>query len=49
MIDTYEMAAIALPGNSRYNLGTLGATCNILIPNAHRARDDARLAQAVYY
>lgn len=49
VIDTYEMAAIALPGNSRYNLGTLGVTCNILIPNSHRALDDARLAQAVYY
>ena len=49
VIDTYEMAAIALPGNSRYNLGTLGVTCNILIPNSHRALDDARLTQAVYF
>jgi len=25
-VDTYELAAITLPGNSRYNLGTLGKT-----------------------
>ncbi|HNR01863.1 MAG TPA: helicase C-terminal domain-containing protein [Anaerolineaceae bacterium] len=49
VIDTYEMAAIVLPGNSRYNLGTLGLTLNSLIPNSHRALDDARLTQAVYY
>jgi DNA polymerase-3 subunit epsilon/ATP-dependent DNA helicase DinG len=24
VIDTYEIAAVILPGNSRYNLGTLG-------------------------
>ncbi len=49
VVDTYEMAAIALPGNSRYNLGTLGLTLGILIPNSHRALDDARLTQAVYH
>ncbi len=47
-IDTYELAAICLPGNSRYNLGTLGYTLGILIPNSHRALDDARLTHAVY-
>jgi len=46
-VDTYELAAIALPGNSRYNLGTLGKTLGIMIPNSHRALDDARLAHAV--
>lgn len=46
-VDTYELAAIVLPGNSRYNLGTLGKTLGILIPNSHRALDDARLAHAV--
>ena len=46
-VDTYELAAIALPSNSRYNLGTLGQTLGILIPNSHRALDDARLAHAV--
>lgn len=49
VVDTYELAAIALPGNSRYNLGTLGLTLGIMIPNSHRAPDDARLTQAVYY
>lgn len=46
-VDTYELAAIVLPTNSRYNLGTLGKTLGILIPNSHRALDDARLAHAV--
>jgi len=46
-VDTYELAAIVLPSNSRYNLGTLGQTLGILIPNSHRALDDARLAHAV--
>jgi DNA polymerase-3 subunit epsilon/ATP-dependent DNA helicase DinG len=46
-VDTYELAAIVLPGNSRYNLGTLGKTLGIMIPNSHRALDDARLAHAV--
>ena len=46
-VDTYELAAIALPGNSRYNLGTLGKTLGIMIPNSHRALDDARLCHAV--
>ena len=46
-VDTYELAAIALPCNSRYNLGTLGKTLGIMIPNSHRALDDARLAHAV--
>ncbi len=49
VVDTYELAAIALPGNSRYNLGTLGLTLGIMIPNSHRALDDARLCQAVLY
>lgn len=49
VVDTYELAAIALPGNSRYNLGTLGLTLGIMIPNSHRALDDARLCQAVMY
>ncbi|MEL7591424.1 MAG: helicase C-terminal domain-containing protein [Anaerolineaceae bacterium] len=49
VVDTYELASIALPGNSRYNLGTLGYTLGILIPNSHRALDDARLTHAVYH
>ena len=49
VIDTYEIAAIVLPGNSRYNLGTLGQTLGSLIPNSHRALDDAKLTQAVLH
>lgn len=47
-IDTYEMAAVLLPTASRYNLGSLGQILGILIPNSHRALDDARLAHAVF-
>lgn len=49
VVDTYELASIVLPSNPRYNLGALGNTLGILIPNSHRALDDARLTQAVYY
>ena len=47
-IDTYELAAVLMPTASRYNLGSLGQILGILIPNSHRAMDDARLAHAVY-
>jgi len=47
-VDTYELAAILMPTASRYNLGSLGQLLNILIPNSHRALDDARLAHAVF-
>ena len=49
VIDTYELAAIALPTNSRYNLGTLGITLGSIIPNSHRALDDSRLTHAVLH
>jgi ATP-dependent DNA helicase DinG len=49
VVDTYELAAIALPCNSRYNLGTLGITLGSIIPNSHRALDDARLTHAVLH
>ncbi len=47
-IDTYELAAVLLPGASRYNLGALGQLMGILIPNSHRALDDARLTHRVF-
>lgn len=47
-VDTYELAAVLMPTASRYNLGSLGQLLNILIPNSHRALDDARLAHAVF-
>src|SRR5574340_766921 len=48
-IDTYELAAVLMPTASRYNLGSLGQILGILIPNSHRALDDARLTHAVYF
>ena len=48
VVDTYELASVLLPTSSRYNLGTLGQQMGILIPNSHRALDDARLAHAVF-
>ena len=49
VVDTYELAAIALPCNSRYNLGTLGSMLGSMIPNSHRALDDAKLTHVVLY
>ena len=49
VIDTYELAAVVLPCNSRYNLGTLGSTLGSMIPNSHRALDDAKLTHVVLY
>lgn len=48
-IDTYDLAAVLMPTASRYNLGSLGQILGILIPNSHRAMDDARLTHAVYF
>jgi ATP-dependent DNA helicase DinG len=48
-IDTYDLAAVLMPTASRYNLGSLGQILGILIPNSHRALDDARLTHAVFY
>lgn len=48
VVDTYELSAVLMPSASRYNLGSLGQILGILIPNSHRALDDARLAHAVY-
>ena len=49
VVDTYELAAIVLPCNSRYNLGTLGSTLGSMIPNSHRALDDAKLTHVVLF
>ncbi len=48
VIDTHEMAAVLLPTSNRYGLGTIGRSLGILLPNSHRALDDARLTHAVY-
>jgi len=47
-IDTYELASVLIPTASRYNLGALGQIMGILIPNSHRALDDARLTHRVF-
>ncbi len=47
-LDTYELAGVLMPTASRYNLGSLGQILSILIPNSHRALDDARLCHAVF-
>src|SRR5512138_473532 len=47
VIDTYDLAAVLLPGASRYNLGALGKELGVLLPATHRALDDARVTQAV--
>ncbi len=49
VVDTYELASVVLPCNSRYNLGTLGSTLGTMLPNSHRALDDAKLTHVVLY
>jgi DNA polymerase-3 subunit epsilon/ATP-dependent DNA helicase DinG len=44
IVDTYELAAVLMPGSPRYNLGTVGKSLGIAIPNSHRASDDALLS-----
>jgi ATP-dependent DNA helicase DinG len=54
IIDTFEMAAVLLPGIERYSLGTLATVLNIPDPASHRGQGahgamyDARLTYAVY-
>jgi DNA polymerase-3 subunit epsilon/ATP-dependent DNA helicase DinG len=47
-IDTYELAAVMLPGAGRYNLASLAQTLGVLLPANHRALDDARATRGVY-
>lgn len=47
-IDTYEMAAIAMPSAGRYNLSALGQEMGVLHPATHRALDDARVTRGVF-
>ena len=48
VLDTYDLASVLLPTNSRYNLGALAQSLKILLPATHRALDDARVTRAVY-
>lgn len=47
-LDTYELAAVLLPGAGRYSLGALAQALGVLLPATHRALDDARATHAVY-
>jgi ATP-dependent DNA helicase DinG len=47
-LDTYEMAAVLLPGASRYNLGSLTQALGVPYPATHRALDDARATRGVF-
>ncbi|OGO33973.1 MAG: hypothetical protein A2Z16_15955 [Chloroflexi bacterium RBG_16_54_18] len=47
-IDTYEMAAVLLPGAGRYNLGALAQTLGVPSKDHHRALGDAYTAYGVY-
>ncbi|MCY3833232.1 MAG: exonuclease domain-containing protein [Chloroflexi bacterium] len=48
-IDTYELAAIALPSAPRYNLASLTAAMGIKLERAHRAFDDALATGYLYW
>ena len=47
-VDTYDMAAVLLPGAGRYNLGALAQALGVLLPATHRALDDAHATRGVY-
>ncbi|MCK4490011.1 MAG: DEAD/DEAH box helicase, partial [Anaerolineales bacterium] len=48
-IDTYEMAAVVLPAEGRYNLRALGQSLMVPMKATHRALDDTRVTQAIYH
>jgi len=48
LIDTYEMAAVLLPGAPRYGLGSLSYQLGVVLSDAHRAINDARATMGVY-
>ncbi len=48
-IDTYEMAAVILPTEGRYNLRALGQSLAVPMKATHRALDDTKVTQAIYH
>ena len=48
-IDTYEMAAVTLPDEGRYNLRALGQSLAVPMKATHRALDDTKVTQAIYF
>ncbi len=47
-MDTYDMAAVLLPGAGRYNLGALAELLQIPLRATHRALDDALVTHQVF-
>jgi len=47
-IDTYEMAAVVLPSEGRYNLRALGQVLEVPMKATHRALDDTRVTKVIY-
>jgi len=47
--DTYELASVLLPVSPRYNLSALSQQLGLFGFNAHRALDDAKLTQHLFY
>ena len=47
-VDTFELAGILLPTQSRYSLERLAAHFGIPFPQRHRALDDARATRSLY-
>lgn len=48
-IDTYEMAAVILPTEGRYNLRALGQSLSVPMKATHRALDDTKVTQEIYH
>lgn len=48
LLDTYDLAAVLMPDAGKYSLGALAQANGIIVNNAHRALDDAKLSLALY-
>lgn len=48
IIDTYEMAAVLLPGAARYNLNALAHALEVPYPATHRGLDDAYATRGIF-
>ncbi len=48
LLDTFELALIALPGLSSYKLGRIAAYLGISLEHAHRAYDDAEATMRIF-
>ena len=48
-IDTYDLAAVLVPGATRYSLSSLSQQLGIELTEAHRALNDARASALLYW